>query len=250
MPFNFFSFFTAPWMLWTSIWQYHVSHGHLQARCFPRRSKPCGKPPSKIKNSFHESRALECIFFWTKKTDQCQIKLTVTGIRTYFYLDFSWTPRYFFNFYKQLEWNFVTGINVTTTFVKPPKSSKTLPKYKNSLEQVSLIAGLGKTINRDSESTFFLRTLDVPTCQGNDWRKLATALGADHYVSYLSAQQSPSEALLNLWETKTTDPEPLRALSILLREINREDAIIILERDLKWFVAIDIQSDLFLMSLN
>ena len=77
------------------------------------------------------------------------------------------------------------------------------------------------------------RTLDVPTCQGNDWRKLAAVLRAEEYMDYFSSQPSPSEALINFWEERNTDPEPLKTLGSLLREINREDAIIILERDLK-----------------
>lgn len=77
------------------------------------------------------------------------------------------------------------------------------------------------------------RTLDVPTCQGNDWRKLAVALRADQYSAYFASQNSPSEALLNFWEETNCEPEPLKTLSTMLREINREDAIVILERDLK-----------------
>jgi len=77
------------------------------------------------------------------------------------------------------------------------------------------------------------RTLDVPTCQGNDWRKLAVAMRADQYSAYFASQNSPSEALISFWEERNSEPEPLRTLSSLLREINREDAIVILERDLK-----------------
>ena len=87
------------------------------------------------------------------------------------------------------------------------------------------------------------RTLDVPTCQGNDWRKLAKALRADQYMAYFSSQPSPSEALINFWEERNSDPEPLKTLGSLLREINREDAIIILERDMKWFVHCNLKTD-------
>lgn len=77
------------------------------------------------------------------------------------------------------------------------------------------------------------RTLDVPSIEGNGWQQLAESLGAEHYVQFFATQPSPSEALLNLWEARNRDPEPLKNLSQLLRDIRREDANVILERDLK-----------------
>lgn len=77
------------------------------------------------------------------------------------------------------------------------------------------------------------RCLDVPSCEGNGWQQLATALGADHYLPFLASQSSPSEALLNLWESRNCESDPLLNLARLLKEIKREDAIVILERDLR-----------------
>ena len=83
------------------------------------------------------------------------------------------------------------------------------------------------------------RSLDVPTCQGNDWRNLAQVLGVEQYSSFFSSQPSPSEALLDLWEAKTTrSPDldqgvNLQNFANLLREISREDVVVILERELK-----------------
>ncbi len=77
------------------------------------------------------------------------------------------------------------------------------------------------------------RLLDVPSCEGNGWRQLSEALGADHYTSFFAAQPSPSEALLSLWEARADSAnDPLGTLARVLREIRREDAIIVLERDL------------------
>ncbi len=76
------------------------------------------------------------------------------------------------------------------------------------------------------------RILDVPSCEGNGWQQLAESLGADHYSAFFATQPSPSEALLNLWEARARDDEPLRTLARMLKEIRREDAIVILERDL------------------
>ena len=86
------------------------------------------------------------------------------------------------------------------------------------------------------------RSLDVPTCQGADWRRLASALGVDQYCSFFSSQPSPSEALMDLWEAKTRSATSggnenqhvnLRNFANLLREISREDVVVILERELK-----------------
>ena len=80
------------------------------------------------------------------------------------------------------------------------------------------------------------RCLDVPTCQGNDWRKLAEVIGANHYSAHFANQPSPSEAILNLWEIRShfkDSKSALSALAQLLRDINRPDAIVILERELK-----------------
>ena len=77
------------------------------------------------------------------------------------------------------------------------------------------------------------RTLDVPSCEGRGWQQLAEVLEAEHFISFFASQPSPSEALLNLWEAKNKDPEPLVTLARMLKIIKREDAVVILERDLK-----------------
>ena len=93
-----------------------------------------------------------------------------------------------------------------------------------------------------STRTAICRSLDVPTCQGADWRRLASALGVDQYCSFFSSQPSPSEALMDLWEAKTRSATSggnenqhvnLRNFANLLREISREDVVVILERELK-----------------
>ena len=77
------------------------------------------------------------------------------------------------------------------------------------------------------------RSLDVPSCEGNGWQQLAEAIGAANYSAYFGSQPSPANALLNLWESRTRDPEPLAALAAMLRQIRREDAIVILEREFR-----------------
>ncbi len=77
------------------------------------------------------------------------------------------------------------------------------------------------------------RCLDVPSCEGNGWKQLSEVIGAGHYSAFFASQVSPASALLGLWESRNRDPEPLQALASLLREIRREDAIVILEREIK-----------------
>ena len=80
------------------------------------------------------------------------------------------------------------------------------------------------------------RCLDVPTCQGNDWRKLAEVIGVNNYSAHFANQASPSEAILNLWESQNNIKDnhtALLELAQLLKDINRLDALVILERELK-----------------
>ena len=80
------------------------------------------------------------------------------------------------------------------------------------------------------------RCLVVPTCQGNDWRKLAEVLGLNHYSMHFANQPSPSEAILNLWEARNNSNDTkvaLLKLEQLLKDINRPDAVVILQRELK-----------------
>ena len=97
-------------------------------------------------------------------------------------------------------------------------------------------ANVQSTIMSNSTKQALCRCLDVPTCQGNDWRKLAEVVGANHYSAHFANQPSPSEAILNLWEARNNfkdNKSALTALAQLLRDINRPDAIVILERELK-----------------
>ena len=94
----------------------------------------------------------------------------------------------------------------------------------------------GSEIMSKTTKTALCRCLDVPTCQGNDWRKLAEVLGLNHYSVHFANQPSPSEAILNLWETQNTQNDTkvaLKKLEQLLKDINRPDAVVILQRELK-----------------
>ncbi len=80
------------------------------------------------------------------------------------------------------------------------------------------------------------RLLDVPSCEGRGWQQLAVAMGAAHYAAFFASRQSPTDALLDLWEARNVTEDAtdaLTALASMLKEIRREDAIVILERDMR-----------------
>ena len=94
----------------------------------------------------------------------------------------------------------------------------------------------GAEIMSKTTKTALCRCLDVPTCQGNDWRKLSEVLGLNHYSVHFANQPSPSEAILNLWEAQNNANDTkvaLKKLEQLLKDINRPDAVVILNRELK-----------------
>ena len=73
------------------------------------------------------------------------------------------------------------------------------------------------------------RLLD--NCDG--WRNMATAMGAEHYTSFLESQKSPTEALLNLWEARCNlDPDPISSLCTLLKNIGYQEAADSLKNEL------------------
>jgi len=84
------------------------------------------------------------------------------------------------------------------------------------------------------------RVLDAPSLDGAGWRQLADALGASSFLSFLSAQSSPSEALLTLWEAREAADasakghagDSLRRLASALRSVGREDALVVLDREM------------------
>lgn len=127
----------------------------------------------------------------------------------------------------QIDPNFVHLVtDKSGSFVLVQESSGLLNTYAN----------VQSSIMSNSTKQALCRCLDVPTCQGNDWRKLAEVVGANHYSAHFANQPSPSEAILNLWEARNNfkdNKSALTALAQLLRDINRPDAIVILERELK-----------------
>ena len=68
---------------------------------------------------------------------------------------------------------------------------------------------------------------------GDGWRRMAIAMGAEHYTSFIESQKSPTEALLNLWEARgNMDPDPISSLCSLLKNIGYREAADSLKNEL------------------
>jgi len=107
--------------------------------------------------------------------------------------------------------------------------------YLNN-DQLSPLMTSQTSCMSNSTKQALCRCLDVPTCQGNDWRKLAEVIGVNNYSAHFANQPSPSEAILNLWESRNNIKDnhtALVTLAQLLKDISRLDAVVILERELK-----------------
>ena len=82
----------------------------------------------------------------------------------------------------------------------------------------------------------------MTTVHGDNWRRLSELLGFDQYSAFFAAQTSPSDALLSFWESRDNslstrkdldNSSALHNLANLLKDINRQDAVVILERDMR-----------------
>ena len=76
--------------------------------------------------------------------------------------------------------------------------------------------------------------LDPPAPNNNDWRLLAERLGVTRYTSFFSAQPSPTEAILNLWEARHRESTAVAGLVNTLRGMARHDAAQVLDMDTSW----------------
>eukprot|EP00095_Tigriopus_kingsejongensis_P005260 maker-scaffold498_size154992-snap-gene-0.18 protein:Tk05260 transcript:maker-scaffold498_size154992-snap-gene-0.18-mRNA-1 annotation:"netrin receptor unc5b-like" len=75
--------------------------------------------------------------------------------------------------------------------------------------------------------------LDCPQETGqNNWRALAAGLRLERYTQFFASRQSPSEAILNLWEVqKGRDQNCVTDMLNLLRVIGRQDCAQVLESE-------------------
>lgn len=74
--------------------------------------------------------------------------------------------------------------------------------------------------------------LDPPTPRGNDWRMLAHALSVDRYINYFATKPSPTDCILDLWEARNRQSNALTEFVKIFREMERFDAVSILENSL------------------
>lgn len=74
--------------------------------------------------------------------------------------------------------------------------------------------------------------LDPPTTRGNDWRMLAHALSVDRYINYFATKPSPTDCILDLWESRNRQSNAMTDLIQIFREMDRYDAVSVLENSL------------------
>ncbi|XP_026482828.1 netrin receptor unc-5-like [Ctenocephalides felis] len=72
--------------------------------------------------------------------------------------------------------------------------------------------------------------LDPPNLKGNDWRMLAQKLSVDRYINYFATKASPTEHILDLWECVSKHSSALVDLVLILKSMEREDAVEIMEQ--------------------
>ncbi|XP_060519034.1 netrin receptor UNC5C isoform X2 [Cylas formicarius] len=71
--------------------------------------------------------------------------------------------------------------------------------------------------------------LDTPVQRGNDWRMLAHALNVDRYINFFATKPSPTDCILDLWESRNRNSNALTELKQIFSDMERYDAVNILE---------------------
>ncbi|XP_015835944.1 netrin receptor UNC5C isoform X2 [Tribolium castaneum] len=71
--------------------------------------------------------------------------------------------------------------------------------------------------------------LDPPTPRGNDWRMLAHALSVDRYINFFATKPSPTDCILDLWEARNRQSNALTELKQIFSDMERFDAVNILD---------------------
>eukprot|EP00058_Branchiostoma_floridae_P024873 XP_002610363.1 hypothetical protein BRAFLDRAFT_209377 [Branchiostoma floridae] len=71
--------------------------------------------------------------------------------------------------------------------------------------------------------------LDIPNVKGNDWRGLAKRLQVDRYINYFATKPSPTDHILDLWEARNRDDRAIEELILVLKDMGRSDACLLIE---------------------
>merc|ERR1712223_1459252 len=141
--------------------------------------------------------------------------------------------------------NKIGGVSRCIQTTKPQSS-----QFSSGYSSSTTVSPLSDTSNHtfsipkftSSTRKALCRTLDMTTVHGDNWRRLSELLGFDQYSAFFAAQTSPSDALLSFWESRdnslssqedSENSAALYNLANLLKDINRQDAVVILERDMR-----------------
>lgn len=76
------------------------------------------------------------------------------------------------------------------------------------------------------------QALDTPTPRGNDWRMLAVALSVNRYINFFATKPSPTDCILDLWEARNRQSNALTELIKIFKEMERFDAVAIIDNSL------------------
>ncbi|XP_033101050.1 uncharacterized protein LOC117104339 [Anneissia japonica] len=119
-----------------------------------------------------------------------------------------------------------------TTMQEAPKSTATPVKHQVPVFLRPLIGLYGEILS--PILPFDLMTeicvlLDPPHPLSNDWRALASKLGYDHYINYMSMKVSPTMCVLNGWSEKGWSVEDLKKSLVA---IERHDVVRLIDKQL------------------
>lgn len=130
----------------------------------------------------------------------------------------------------------------TEDYVNSPKSAKNFKNYPqeefNGKHPVKNLILTDKGVSTCDDFVFRLnrpirkqlcQCLDTPTNRGNDWRMLAHALSVDRYINYFATKPSPTDCILDLWESRHRQSNAMTDLVQIFREMDRYDAVQVLD---------------------
>lgn len=113
--------------------------------------------------------------------------------------------------------------------------------YRLPHQRITMVTSTGY-VNLDQPSKVFRlpshikkklsHILDPPNSCGNDWRMLAQRLNVDRYINYFAIKFSPTENILDLWESRHREDSAITDLMNSLRVMGRMDASSLIEKEL------------------
>lgn len=127
--------------------------------------------------------------------------------------------------YRQHERNFRVAVPDEVIVPKVAKSLILTDRGVSTCDD--FVFRLGKAVRKQ-----LCQALDPPTARGNDWRMLAHALSVNRYINFFATKPSPTDCILDLWEARNRQSNALTELVRIFKEMERYDAVDILDNSL------------------